>query len=112
MTNSENEYVIPTKERPIFKALCSDFGYIESGIYKDWSIVSDKYNCIGLTFALNLTDAITALHKFIAEYPNINKKSKFEIFMCDGTTDKYGEHIQILAYSITFKKAKLFKIID
>jgi len=65
MTKSEHEYIIPTKERPVFKALCSDFGYIERGIYKDWNIVSDKYNCVGSTFALNLTDAITALHQYI-----------------------------------------------
>lgn len=105
------KYITSTKERPIFKAVCHDFGYIERGLYKEWNIITEKYDMIGSTFALQLTDAITALHEFIAEYDGITKKSKFEILMCDGSLNQYGDPLEIKAYSINYNKAKLFRII-
>ncbi len=105
------EYIIPTTEYPVFKALCLDFGFIEESFYKEWNIVSENCNMVGATYALSLSDAISKLLEFIPAYENINKKSKFHIIMIDGTVNKYGEPIEVVAFSITYKQSKQFRII-
>jgi len=105
------QYITPTKERPVFKALCRDFGFIEDNLYKEWNIISDKCNMVGSTYALSLADAVTKLLEFIPTYESINSKSKFEIIMIDGTVNKYGEPIEVTAFSINFKQSKKFRII-
>lgn len=106
--NMENEYITPTIEKPVFVAVCSDFGYIINNLYKEWLVG----NMLGDTYARNITDAIVYLHEFIAQYEAINSKSEFEIFMINGQLTKYGEEVKYQkVYSINGQQAKKYRII-
>lgn len=109
-TTIEKEYIIPTKQDPVFQADCDHFGYIETGIWKSHLVG----NCTSSTFALDFTEAIVELHQWIldnewilTEYP----KAKFGIGIIDGSVDKNGDAIKKQVYSISVAKAKrlLFK---
>lgn len=109
----KQEYITPTKNRPIFKCYNDYFGYIEEMIYKQWQIKDEKRWIIGHTFALNLTDAINKLHEYIKDNKDhIETNSKFTIVLMDGTINKYGEIKEIKCYSISMKQAKQFKLLD
>lgn len=107
---AENQYITPTKENPIFKAHCSDFGYIEQEFYKCWEIRTKELWLIGNTFSTNLTNAIVRLHEFMKSYEPATSKTKYEIFFFDGTIDKYGNSKEIKVYSITEANARKWKL--
>ncbi len=105
------DFITPTKERPIFKALNTYFGYIETGVYKDWEI-NDGTNYIGgRTFALSFADAVNRLHDWIKENQwalDSQYKASFEIYVFYGDLDKYGSPVDQKVYSISASKAKKF----
>ncbi|MFV0330168.1 MAG: hypothetical protein ACK5KL_10185 [Dysgonomonas sp.] len=105
------EYIIPSKEDPIFRAYCSDFGYIEHDFYKHWEVKTDEHWVIGSTFAIDLTDAIVRLHEFIKSYEYSNSKTKYKIVMFCGELDKYGDSKETKVYSITQSNAKKYRLI-
>lgn len=103
-------YITPTKENPVFKAYCTDFGYIEQDFYKRWEVKYESVWCVGSTFSLDLTDAIIRLHEFIKSYKGQNPNTRYEIYLVDGTTDKHGNLKDTKVYSISEKNAKNWKI--
>jgi len=106
------DYITPTKDNPVFISQNMYSGYIIDSEYKDWESKNEQYWVCGETTALTLTDAIEAIHKHIQnckEY--INPDTKFDVYMLDGTCDKYGEPIRTKCYSISMKQAKKFKLI-
>lgn len=100
------DYIIPTKNRPVFTAHCDYFGRIDGVItYKDWTIGDIG----GDTFATSFKDAVNYLHEWIEEnkwcieeYP----KCKFIIEMIDGSLDKRRDIIYKNVYTISASKAK------
>jgi hypothetical protein len=103
----EKDYIVPTKERPIFIAFCDHFGVIDGIItYKDWCI----NNVCGSTFATSFKDAVNYLHEWIEENRwciNEYPKCKFEIEIIDGTfNERLDEVIRKKVYSITANKSK------
>ena len=102
------EYITPTKENPIFIASCDHFGNI-AGPYKDWRI---EGVCCGDTFAVTFAGAINDLHEWLKENRDLLDefpKSKFEIYVVDGTV-KGGEFVDKKVYSISASKAKKYLI--
>jgi len=112
---SAQDYIIPTKQYPVFKATCTAFGYIETGMYKQWNIKNETTNLVGDTFALNFMDAVRMLHEWIKENEeyvvNYNHKCRFLIEIMDGNVDKFGDPIEREVYSIDWYKVKKY-IID
>jgi len=85
-TSNSSKYITPTKENPVFKAECDWFGFIETGLYKDWFL--EEVNIVGATFALSFADAVNKLHEWISENYEVLTdfpKCKFTILMMDGT---------------------------
>jgi len=108
----EQEYITPTKKRPVFKCYNDFFGYVEETLYKQWQIKDGDCWTVGYTFALNLTDAIRYLHGYIKDNKeNIDMNSKFTIVLMNGTIDKRGNIKETKCYSISMKQAKQFKLI-
>lgn len=104
------DYITPTKENPIFRAICSDFGYIEDNQYKKYETLSR----IGNTFHIYFDKAIEKLFGFIREYKGnyvIKNNTKFEIEMIWGEEDKYQNILYKKVFSISGKQLKLTKII-
>lgn len=102
----DEKYITPTKDDPIFRGYCDDFGFIDDSMYKRWM----AGNNIGDTFAVNYTDAITKLHKFIQEYQALRPGTKYSIYIFMGELDRFGCVIDKKIYSITEKKAKQYKL--
>ncbi len=106
------EYIILTKDNPIFIAECDYFGNIEETMYKDWLI--EELNLVGRTFATNFAHAVNKLHEWIIEaneewgvlkeYP----KCKFNIWVVDGAVIKNGQDVRKKVYSISASKAKKY----
>jgi hypothetical protein len=108
----KNEYITPTVECPVFVAQNSYSGYVITSIYKRWESINERYEVCGDTTALNLTDAIVAVHNHIRECGEyINKGAKFEVYMIDGTCNGQGEPIRVKCYSVTMREAKKYRII-
>ena len=97
--NESQEYIKITKEEPIFVAECDHFGYIETTTYKAAQIGDSLIH----PFALDYTEAIINLHKWIKETNSISEfpKAKWNIYVINGTFDKSGERIEKKVYSIT-----------
>lgn len=106
----KNEYITPTTESPIFISTNMYTGEVICGGYKEWELKAGEYLIGGYVTALNLTEAIRLTHEFIKEH-DLNKDTKFEITMIDGTTDKYGDPVRVKCYSITMREAKKYRII-
>lgn len=107
------DYIIPTKKSPVFSAVCTDFGTIETGMYKMWNIKKEGIiNQVGDTFASNFMDSVNRLHEWIKEnYDYVNKlsgKIVFRIESIDGSLDKYGDVNYTTVYTITAAKAKKY----
>ena len=107
------DYITPTKGRPVFNANCTAFGTIETGMYKHWNVKKEGViNQVGATFACNFADAVNLLHEWIkenAEYVNeYPAKISFNIEVIDGSIDKYGDVNYLKVYSITAAKAKKY----
>jgi len=105
------EFITPTKDRPVFRAVCTYFGYIENRRYKRWEVPSDNGTLCGDTFAVSYEDAISMLHEWIKENRSVlvdYPKASFELYVFYGKLDKYGESIIEKVYSISAKKAKKF----
>ena len=112
------ERITPTKKHPVFTGVNGYEGYFISNGYKEWEVKSEKAWLSGETIATDLTEAIAALHRHIADryadpddLKNANPKVKFIIEMIDGTLDKYGEPKRQLCYSITIAQAKKYRIL-
>jgi len=108
----KNEYIIPTKENPVFRVVNAYEGYTvnDFGTYKDWSIKNDKRWATGETTAPNLPDAMQALFAHI-RMNDWKQKASYVIEMIDGSCDKFGDVIYIPVYKITMKQAKKYKLI-
>jgi hypothetical protein len=106
----KNEYITPTSETPVFVSTNMNTGEVICGGYKEWELKTDKYFIGGYVTALNLTDAICLTHKYMKEH-DLNKNTKFEITMIDGTTDKYGDPVRVKCYSISMRQAKKYRIL-
>ena len=101
-------YITPTKERPVFQATNTYEGYILNDFqtYKDWSIV----NMVGETTATTLPGAMQALFTHI-QSKSWMMKATFVIEMIDGSVDKYGDPIRAKVYQISMRQAKKFGLI-
>lgn len=106
------DYIIPTKESPVFTAECDYFGFIENNLYKFHLIECPNWDSdsICTTFALYYHDAIVNLHEWLKEhkeYVTKEPKAKFHIRMRDGSWDsKLNQAKETTVYSISAKKAK------
>lgn len=99
-----SNYIIPTKKYPVYIAECDYFGYIETSYYKN----SNVNGSICSTFELRYKDAVNKLHEWIIEGKDILNeypKCKFNIYLVDGTMDKYGTKRKKV-YTISAVKAK------
>ena len=109
------DYIIPTKKNPVFTAVCTDFGYIEKRMYKNWRIFKEGIiNQNGDTFALTYFDAVRYLHEWVQEhdtYVRECKNVKFRIEMIDGSLDRFGDVIYQEVYCITASKAKKVQLV-
>ena len=104
------DYIIPTKNEPIFQAECDHFGFIEDGFYK----YAKVGNGITSVFALTYSEAINKLHEYlqkdnygkeiIEEYP----KAKFSIYEVDGRTGSNDETLSKTVYTLTASKIKKY----
>lgn len=121
----EANYIIPTKDNPVFVAECSAFGYIYDGIYKN-SLIR-KANTEIATFGVSYAESINRLHEWIKEMEHLLDESQqeqtyeqhktgnrvsheFSIYEITGGVDKYGNSKQKKVYSISFKDAKKYLI--
>ena len=98
-----DEFIIPTKANPVFKAECDYFGYIETGVYKD-ALMSNTTTSV---FEISFMGAVNELHKWIKENEyilNEYPKCKFNIYAVDGCNDKFGDYIMKKVYTISVKK--------
>lgn len=109
---TNNEYIIPTKENPVFQVLNMYEGYIvnDHNTYKDWSIKNENAWVVGETTATTLPGAMQALFSHIESNPD-KERAKYVIEMIDGTCDKYGGPIRVPVYKISMRQAKKFKLI-
>lgn len=109
---SAQDYCIPTKQYPVFRATCTAFGSIETGLYKMWNVKTEEYNMVGDTFACNFTDAVNFLHEWLKEnkedVDQLNHKTRFYITIIDGSINKYQEVIEREVYSIDWFKVKKY----
>jgi len=99
----EAKYIVPTKDRPVFKACCDYIGNI-GGIYKDHLVG----NCCSDTFGLNYKDSINGLHEWILDNKSIIEeypKCKFDLYLIDGTIE-HEQAKEVKVYSISARKAK------
>lgn len=104
-----NEFIIPTKSNPIFKAECDYFGYIETNVYKD-ALMRNNTTSV---FEISFMDSVNELHKWIKENEyilNEYPKCKFNIYAVDGSCDKFGEYVMKKVYTISATKAKKYLI--
>lgn len=101
------KYIIPTKERPVFIAVNTYFGYIETNMYKMWKV----RNNVGCTFAVKFADAVNFLHEWIKENKDIvleNPNCKYYIEVVDGSVKDYGDDYEVIykkVYEISASKA-------
>lgn len=107
------DYIIPTKKNPVFIAVCTDFGYIETGMYKNWNIKKEGIiNQVGDTFACDYAYAIQRIHEWIKEDPayikSLGNKIVFRIECVDGTLDRFNDVIYKTVYFLTATKAKKY----
>lgn len=109
---ANSEYIIPTKENPVFQVLNTYEGYVvnDYNTYKGWSIKNDERWAVGETTAPNLPDAMQALFAHIQSNPD-KQKAVYVIEMIDGAYDKYGDPIRVPVYKISMRQAKRFKLI-
>lgn len=106
------DYITPTKESPIFIGQNMYSGYVIPSEYREWEIKNEKCWICGETTALNITDAIEKVHRHIQNNKEwIKPKTKFDVYMLDGTTNKFGEPIRIKCYSISMNQAIKFRLI-
>jgi hypothetical protein len=106
---TEEEYIRPTKDNPVFVASCDYFGYIEESTWKDYLVETSRGDSVGRTFALHYKQAVNRLHEWIQENPEVlasYPKCKFDILLVDGTYDKFDSAIQKKVYTISATKAK------
>lgn len=108
---STTEYIIPTKESPVFTAECDWFGFIEGNFYKRFLITEpDGGQSCGDTFAIRYHDAIVRLHEWIQENNQVLDewpKAKFTIRLVDGSWDpRLNQRKDRVVYTISAKKAK------
>ena len=104
-----NNYIQIKKGSKVFIACNDYFGFFGSGIYKMWNVKNGENSHYGETFALNFKEAVNMLHEYIQENEYMIKeypKTKYSIYMIDGTMNKYGEVNFKEVYSITTAKAK------
>lgn len=108
----ENEYIIPTKENPVFQVVNAYEGYIVNDYltYKEWSIKNNERWVVGETTATNLPDAMQALFAHI-RMNDWKQKASYVIEMIDGSCDKFGDPVYTKVYKITMKQAKKFRLI-
>jgi hypothetical protein len=102
MKNSD--YIIPTKEHPVFLADCDYIGYID-GTYKKHLLG----NCSSDTFGIDFAKAVNDLHEWIKEHSHLIEeypKCKFNLYISDGSLDKYDDAIRKKVYTISARKAK------
>ena len=101
----------PTKEYPVFIAQNNYTGDCIGGLYQNWEIKNDQCWICGVTTAVTLTNAIKILHEYIRDNNEyMDENTKFDIYMLDGTCNKFGEPTMVKCYSISIKKAKQFRI--
>lgn len=109
---AHNDYIIPTKEHPVFVAQNMYSGYFIDSEWKDWQVKNDEKWCVGETTSMNLLGAIRAVYDHIKENTEyLSPETKFQIDMIDGSYDKYGDPVRVKCYSISVKQAKKFRII-
>lgn len=109
----ESNYCYPTTKHPVFTVYCTAFGYIETGMYKNWNVKKEGIiNMVGDTFACNYKDAIRMLHEWIEEegeyVKGLKGDNKFVIDVIDGSLDKYGDVKHTAVYTISAAKAKKY----
>ena len=107
------DYITPTNENPVFTCTNSYYGYMETGVWKQWRISHPEGGFIGGdTFAMNYADAIRYLLDYIRENgDSLNSNSRFDIEMITGALDKHNDPIRVKVYSLSMKQAKKFKLI-
>ena len=102
------DYIIPTKESPVFVAVCSYFGYLYRGMYK----MNKVRNSVCDTWAVNYMDAVNELHEAIKANPhwvNENPDCNFTIYAMDGSwEDRHDQAKLVKVYEISAKKAKKY----
>lgn len=107
-TSADSQYIIPTKQRPVFVLVHDYFGYIERGCYKD-SLVK---NHTTTTFATSYADAVNALHEWIQQDPDkVVKcpKATMTIYSLDGSWDAKDDlPVRTKVYEIKASKARKY----
>tara|TARA_R110000772_G_scaffold153261_1_gene264256 strand:- start:22797 stop:23138 length:342 start_codon:yes stop_codon:yes gene_type:complete len=99
--------ITPTKSNPVFIAENDYFGYIDPSMYKDGFCG----NCSFKIFAIYYASAINNIHQFIQLNDHLIQnfpKSKYNIYMIDGSLDKNGDTIYKKVYTISSAKAKKY----
>jgi hypothetical protein len=102
------EFLRPTRKNPVFVADCDWFGFIEENLYKRWELPDRNGTIGGNTFSLHFTDAITRLHEWIIENKHVLKeypKSKFSIYLINGSFNRFKEVKHQKVYTITARNA-------
>ncbi len=122
----KQEYITPSKNRPVFIAECTDFGYltgedlydsegdliIYKPFYKNWFVQEHKEGggLRGETFATSYLDAINYLINFIKDYKALTGSTKYIIYMFEGKLDKWGSGRYKKVYTLTEMQAKKYRI--
>lgn len=109
----ENDYITPTKERPIFVAVNDWFGYIEVGLWKEYAVETEEgCRSVGRTFALHFMEGINDLHQWIIDNPEVVKeypKCSFKLYEINGEL-KNGEVVKNHVYTISASRARKYLI--
>lgn len=111
LKKSSLEFITPTKKEPIFVADCDHFGYIEDSPYKKARVFyanDGGYSTIK-TFGTSFMQAVNDLHQWIIDNDSTiyeMPKCKFNIYLVDGTIDKYDQMKLTKVYTINAAKAK------
>lgn len=102
----EKNYIIPTKQRPVFQVWNTYAGYVvtDCRTYMEWEIKSDACHVVGETTAIDLPGAMEALFSHIKLNFGMTK-SAFAIEMLDGTMDKNGEPKRTRIFTISMSQA-------
>lgn len=107
-----SKYITATKRHPIFTAECTGWGYIQTGMYKDTFINDNEGGLLVSTFATSYMNAITSLHEWIRNNPEVIDEyidCTFTIRALDGTWDKdKGRYGEVVVYKISALKAKKY----
>lgn len=105
------KYIIPSKEKPIFVIYDNDYGPINIGMYKDFSVPGFG---TGFTSALSYSEAVNTLHDLIREGFLNDKETKgaYTIYQIDGRINVKDVDIKrTKVYSINLDKARKVKLI-